>query len=155
MERSKDLDNQPLDFGGAVWFNFGKGERLVDGKLVVFEHPHEVWVRHTYDVNEKPKRVSFIKKRGIQSGFDSLPPPLYDQYPVAIKKAKAEDLKKLVTKYVMFLLLIEDFTLSYLLLIRMMTQIPTATKALCYYTFCTFIYIVMHVLFVGDYCITM
>ena len=100
MERSKDWDNQPLDFVGAVWFNFGKGERLVDGKLVVFEHPHEVWVRHTYDVNEKPKRVSFIKKRGIQSGFDSLPPPLYDQYPVAIKAAKAEDLKKLVTKYV-------------------------------------------------------
>ena len=99
-ERSKDLDNQPLDFVGAVWFNFGKGEMLVDGKLVVFEHPHEVWVRHTYDVNEKPKRVSFIKKRGIQSGFDSLPPPLYDQYPVAIKKAKAEDLRKLVTKYV-------------------------------------------------------
>jgi len=111
----------------------------VDGKLVVFEHPHEVWVQHTHDVNEKPKRVSFIKKRGIQSGIDSIPPPLYDQYPVAIKKAKAEDLKKLVTKYVMFLLLIKDFTLSYLLLIRMMTQILTVTKALCYYTFRTFI----------------
>ena len=37
----------------------------MDGKLVVLEHPHDVWVRHTYDVNEKPKPVSFIKKRGI------------------------------------------------------------------------------------------
>jgi len=70
------------------------------GNWSCFEHPHEVWVQHTYDVNEKPKRVSVIKKRGIQSGFDSPPPPLYDQYPVAIKKAKAEGLKKLVTKYV-------------------------------------------------------
>jgi len=24
MERSKDLDNQPLDFVGALWFNLGK-----------------------------------------------------------------------------------------------------------------------------------
>lgn len=35
-ERNKDMNNQPLDFAGAVWFNFGNGEKVADGKLVVF-----------------------------------------------------------------------------------------------------------------------
>ena len=34
-----------------------------------------------------------MKKRG---GFESLPPPLYYQYPIPIKKTKAEEL---VSKY--------------------------------------------------------
>ena len=126
-EHSKDLDNQPLDFVEAVWFIFGKGETLVDGKLVVFEHPHKVWVHHTYDGHEKPKCVSFIKKRGIQSGFDYLPPPLYDQYPVAIEKSKAEDLRKLVTKYVPAA---HQGFYSELPIVD--TENDTVTKALCY-----------------------
>ena len=99
-ERTQDLDNKPLKFSNAVWFNFGRGEKLVDGKLIVLEHPNEVWVRHTYDANEAPQHVSYFKKRGVQRGFDGPPPPLYDNYPIAIKKAKADDLKKLVTHYV-------------------------------------------------------
>lgn len=30
-EGNKDLNNQPLDFLHAVWYNFGKGEKMVDG----------------------------------------------------------------------------------------------------------------------------
>ena len=86
------MNNQPLDLPGAVWFIFGEGEKVADGKLVVFERPSEVLIRHTY-VNETPQCVSFMKKRG---GFESLPPPLYYQYPIPIKKTKAEEL---VSKY--------------------------------------------------------
>ena len=55
---------------------------------------------HYDDVKETPQRVSFIKKRGIHGGMDCLPPPLYDQYPIPIKKGKADDVRTLVTKYV-------------------------------------------------------
>ena len=73
---------------------------MVDGKLVMFEHPQDVWIRHTYDVSEVPQCVSFRKRRGIQKGIDS-PPPLYDRYPIPIiKRAKADDLWNLVSKYV-------------------------------------------------------
>ena len=40
-ERTKDLDNKPLNFSDAVWFNFGVGEKLVDGKQVELEHPND------------------------------------------------------------------------------------------------------------------
>ena len=59
-----------------------------------------VWVRHTYDVLETPQSVSFMKKRGIKGGLDCLPPPLYDRFPIPIKKAKADDVRILVTKYI-------------------------------------------------------
>ena len=32
--------------------------------------------------------------------MDCLPPPLYDQYPIPIKNAKADNVRALVTKYV-------------------------------------------------------
>ena len=99
-ERNKDADNHPLDFVNAVWFNFGRGEKVVDGKLVILEHSSDVWIRHTYDVGETPQCVSFRKKRGVQKGIDSLPPPLYDCYPIPIKKAKADGLRSLVSRYV-------------------------------------------------------
>ena len=99
VARNKDMDGIPLDFAHATWFNFGRGEKLVDGKLVVLEHPNEVWVRHTYDVLETPQSVSFMK-RGIKGGLDCLPPPLYDRFPIPIKKAKADDVRILVTKYI-------------------------------------------------------
>ena len=49
-----------------MWFNFGNGEKMVDGK---FEHPNEVWVPDTYNVEEVPQCVSFMKKRGVQRGL--------------------------------------------------------------------------------------
>ena len=63
-EGCKDADGRPLDFASAVRFNFGRGEKMVHGKLVMFEHPNEAWVRHTYDVSETPRCVSFRKRRG-------------------------------------------------------------------------------------------
>ena len=50
-------------------------------------------------VTEKPCRVSFFKKKNRES-FDIVPLALYTQYPIAIKKAKAQDLKKLIGEYV-------------------------------------------------------
>ena len=99
-ERSKDVDNKPLDFSTAVWFNFGRGEMLVGGKLSSLEHPNEVWVRHTYNANEVPQRVTYSKKRGMKHGIGNMPPSLYECYPIPIKGAKAVDLKKLVANYV-------------------------------------------------------
>ena len=37
-ERNKDEDKQTLDFKNVVWFNFGKGEKEVNGKLEVIVH---------------------------------------------------------------------------------------------------------------------
>ena len=76
------------------------GEKLVDGKQVELEHLNEVWIRHTYNVDEAPQQVSYFKKRGVQLGIDGPPPPLYEYYPIPIKKAKADDLKKLVADYI-------------------------------------------------------
>ena len=46
-ERSQDINKQQLNFHSAVWFNFGIGEKSVDGKTVEIEHRQEIWVRHT------------------------------------------------------------------------------------------------------------
>ena len=51
-------------------------------------------------MTETPKRVSYLKKRGVQSGIDMKPPLLYQQYPIPLKKPKADDLCKLVSSFV-------------------------------------------------------
>ena len=66
-ERSKNEDKKPLDFMKIVWFNFGKGEKEVGGKLLI-EH-RKVWVHCTYNVRESPRHVSFYKKRNIVDGW--------------------------------------------------------------------------------------
>ena len=98
-ERNKDENKNNLDFQSVVWFNFGKGEKEVKGKLVLVDHPKEVWVRYTYNVREHPRAVCYFKKRN-RLALDVSPPCLYSQYPIPIKKAKAEDLRKLVHEYV-------------------------------------------------------
>ena len=96
-ERNKDEDKQNLDFHNIVWFNFGKGERETNGKLVLIDHPIEVWVCYTYDVKEQPRRVCYYKKRNWEELAPA--PLLYSQYPIPIKAAKAEDVLKLVNEY--------------------------------------------------------
>lgn len=59
-ERSRYEEKKPLDFSSCLWFNFGKGEKIVEVKCVTFDHPREVWVRHTYDVTETPQCVSYF-----------------------------------------------------------------------------------------------
>ena len=51
-------------------------------------------------MRENPRRVCFYKKRNIVDGLDGPPPALYSQYPIPIKKAKADDLKVLISDYV-------------------------------------------------------
>ena len=98
-ERTKDIDKKPIHFSSAVWFNFGRGEKFIDGQLTVVDHPNGVWVRHTYDSKEIPQRVKYNKKRA--KGQTHLAPPcLYQSFPISIKKAKADDVKKLVSHYV-------------------------------------------------------
>ena len=96
-ERNKDEDKQNLDFQNIVWFNFGKGEKEINGELVQVDHPKEVWVRCTYDVKEQPRRVCYYKKRNQEE--PGSPPPLYTRNPIPIKAAKAEDVRKLVSEY--------------------------------------------------------
>jgi hypothetical protein len=97
-ECNKAEDGKPLEFSKVVWFNFGIGEECVNGVLEKREHPKEVWVRYTYDVYETPRRVSFFKKSGVTFHLQHVP-PLYENYPLPIKAAKATDLKKLASKY--------------------------------------------------------
>ena len=99
-ERSQDINRQQLNFHTAVWFNFGKGEKSVDGKTVEIEHRQEVWVRHTYNIEEEPQHVSYFKKRQAIFDIDFQPPVLYQVYPLPINSAKSEDLKILSQKYV-------------------------------------------------------
>ena len=75
-QRNKDEMNEPLDFQKIVWFNFGRGEKLVNGQLVEIDHPIVVWVRKTYDIKEEPRIVSFFKKKN-RSELDSSPSLLY------------------------------------------------------------------------------
>ena len=96
-ERTKDEDKNPLNFHSAVWFNFGSGEKVVNNKVVECTHLNEVWVRHTYNISEEPQRVSYSKKRGMKETV--IPRCLYQQYPLPIKKAKADDVKRLAVKY--------------------------------------------------------
>ena len=65
----------------------------------MIDRPNEVWARHTYSVTEAPKRVSYYKKRDAQYGIDTKSCPLYQHYPIPLKKPKADDLRKLVCNF--------------------------------------------------------
>ena len=99
-ERTKDVERKCFDVSSAVWFNCGKGEQVSQAILELADHPSEVWLHHTCHVKEKPQHVSYYKKRGRQAGFEDRAPLLYKKYPIAIKQAKADDLRTLVSSYV-------------------------------------------------------
>lgn len=46
---TEETKSKILDFQNVVWFNFGKGEKEVNGKL---DNATEVWVRYTYSVKD-------------------------------------------------------------------------------------------------------
>ena len=93
-ERKTDIHGVPLHFSKVVWFNFGMGELVHNGQVVQERHSSEVWVRYSYDIAETPRRVNFYKKSNFRLLVESVPPPLYDSYPLPIKAEKAADLKK-------------------------------------------------------------
>ena len=68
-ERNKTSDSCSLDFASAAWFKFGRGEKILHRKLVVCEHPNDVWIQQTYDVSKTSQCVSFKKRRGVQWGI--------------------------------------------------------------------------------------
>uniref|UniRef100_A0A1X7T9F3 Uncharacterized protein n=1 Tax=Amphimedon queenslandica TaxID=400682 RepID=A0A1X7T9F3_AMPQE len=71
-------NRNPLNFQSAVWFNFGSGKKVVDGTVIEVEHRSEKRGKHP---------LSTLNA-------------LYMQYPLPIRKAKAEDVSKLASKYV-------------------------------------------------------
>ena len=71
-------------------------KKMVSDTPKLLDHPREVWVRHSYDVSETPQRASYFKRRGVQHGIDIELSALYQQYPIPIRKAKADDLGKLL-----------------------------------------------------------
>ena len=96
-ERTEDTSKNALNFHRALWFNFGYGEKVSEGTVLKVKHKTEVWVRHSYNISEVPQVVSYYKKRGKRP--ISTLNPLYNQYPLPIKKAKASDVTILVNKY--------------------------------------------------------
>ena len=64
-EKNKDEMNETLDFQKIVWFNFGKGEKLVEGQLVEIDDPKVVWVRKTYNVKEEPLLCHSLRKKSL------------------------------------------------------------------------------------------
>ena len=72
----------------------------MNGKTVEIEHRQEVWVRHTYNIEEEPQQVSYFKKRQAIFDINFHPPVLYHVYPLPINSAKSEDLKILSQQYV-------------------------------------------------------
>nr|XP_002739486.1 PREDICTED: uncharacterized protein LOC100368598 [Saccoglossus kowalevskii] len=59
--RYKDVNGIKFSFDEAHYFNFGIGERLIDGTVKTFSHPETAWVRKTLDPKETPIVVSFRK----------------------------------------------------------------------------------------------
>ena len=57
-----------LDFGRIIWFNFGKGEKVIAGKITMVDHPMEVWVRRTYNVMETQKPL-FLLQEEREAGY--------------------------------------------------------------------------------------
>ena len=98
-ERTQDKDKNPLNFHSAVWFNFGLGEKIVNGEMKEIVHQNEVWVRHSYNAAEEPKCVSYYKKRRCRKEEHSTLGCLYHEYPLPIKSAKAQDVKQLARRY--------------------------------------------------------
>ena len=97
-ERKKDIDGCDVEFSKVTWFNFGVGEEMVNRCMKEEKHPHEVWIRYTHDISEKPKKVSFQKLSNVRY-TQLLPQQLYDSNPLSIKAAKAADLKKLANDF--------------------------------------------------------
>ena len=96
-ERMQDTSKKPLNFHSAVWFNFGYGKKVVDGAVVEVDHHTEVWVRHSYDIRDSSNCIILQEER--ETSISTLN-ALYSQYPLPIKRAKAQDVSKLVHSYV-------------------------------------------------------
>lgn len=98
-ERSHDINKQPLDFSRILWFNFGKGEKVQDGKVIVVDHPQKVWARHTYN-HRISKTCIVLQKNRNSIWYRREASATVQAIPYPIKKPKADDLHKLVSEFV-------------------------------------------------------
>lgn len=85
IARNEDEDRQIFEVRRLAWLNFGCGE-VVDpdsGDLTLVHHPGTTYVRFKVDTDERPRIVSFYKKKqrhGLNAEF--LVPVRHEQKPV-------------------------------------------------------------------------
>lgn len=99
IARSVDEDNQKFEVRKIAWLNFGYGEITDEaGNLKLVNHPRTTFVRFHINTKEKPRLVSFYKKKQmVELNPELLVPDRHEQRPVH-HQVKADCLK-LAGKY--------------------------------------------------------
>ena len=99
VPRSEDVNNEKLEVRKVSWINFGVGEIVdTEGKLTLEHHRGTAFVRFKMDPNERPRIVSFIKKKQmLELNPESLVPVRNKQKP--INNLVKESCEKLARKY--------------------------------------------------------
>jgi len=84
ISRSEDLDKGKFEVRRLAWLNFGYGEVAdFEGKLELVHHPETVLIRFNIDTKEKPRMVSFYKKKQMMKlNSKVLVPARHEQRPV-------------------------------------------------------------------------
>ena len=85
ISRSEDLDNEKFEVRRLAWLNFGHGEVAdLEGKLELKHHPETVFIWFNINSKEKPRMVSFYKKKQMTELNSDLlePASRHEQRPV-------------------------------------------------------------------------
>ena len=84
ISRSEDLDNEKFEVRRLAWLNFGYVEVAdLEGKSELTHHPETVFIRFNIESKEKPRMVSFYKKKQMtELNSDLLEPARHEQRPV-------------------------------------------------------------------------
>lgn len=68
--RYKDINGKKFLYDEMHYFNYGIGERCVDGIVKTYAHPGTCWIRKTLDPKEDPVVVSFKKNKQFRKLTD-------------------------------------------------------------------------------------
>ena len=84
ISRSEDLNNEKFEVRRLAWLNFGYGEVAdLEGKLELTHHPETVFIQFNIDSKEKPRMISFYKKKQMtELNSNLLEPARHEQRPV-------------------------------------------------------------------------
>ena len=64
IARSEDTEHEKFEEGKIAFINFGSGEKTdQEENLQLIWHPETPFIRLTMDTKEKPRVVSFLKKK--------------------------------------------------------------------------------------------
>ena len=100
IARSEDIEHQKFEVRKIVFINFGSGE-ITDQEenLQLSWHPETPFIRFTMDTKEKPRIVSFLKKKqGVKlNGAEHLVPVRLEKK--TIQDDVKQDCIKLARKY--------------------------------------------------------